>query len=371
MRTTIYAIVTNDLHHDQRMHRICSSMQDAGYDVTLVGRKKKKSPDILTMPFDQHRLACYFQNGWLFYLEYNLRVLRMLLSIRPAIIYSVDADTLLATGIYKRWSDCKMIFDSHEWYIESPEIHDRKLIKYVWNTVENIFIPNADICFTINESIAKKYEARYQKQFTVLYNVGKLTPQKVQGIADKNPYILYQGVLNKGRGLESLLMAMEDIHDVQLMICGEGDISTSLRNIAHQSHAKDRIKFLGWQSEDQLMALTRDATLGINLLDAMSKSYYYSLANKFFDYMHAGVPSVNMDFPEYRNIISKYEVGFLIQDLKKDTIVKAINQALADQPRLINMKNNCISASQMYQWQKEESKLKEALAKLNPVTDCP
>ena len=39
----IYCTVTNDLNQDQRMHRICSSMTQMGFDVTLVGRTKSNA----------------------------------------------------------------------------------------------------------------------------------------------------------------------------------------------------------------------------------------------------------------------------------------------------------------------------------------
>jgi len=39
----IASLVTNDLHQDQRMNRICTALADAGYEVTLIGRKRKTS----------------------------------------------------------------------------------------------------------------------------------------------------------------------------------------------------------------------------------------------------------------------------------------------------------------------------------------
>ena len=66
--------VTNDLNQDQRMHRICNSMLDAGYEVVLIGREKRSSQELLKQRFEQKRLKCWFESGVLFYFEYNIRL---------------------------------------------------------------------------------------------------------------------------------------------------------------------------------------------------------------------------------------------------------------------------------------------------------
>ena len=46
-------------------------------------------------------------------------------------------------------------------------------------------------------------------------------------------YILYQGALNMGRGLEQLIDAMPQVAG-RLVICGEGDLSAALREQAER-----------------------------------------------------------------------------------------------------------------------------------------
>lgn len=77
------------------MIRICSSLQAAGYEVMLVGRKRRQSLPLVERPFLQHRINCHFEAGKLFYLEFNLRLLKYLWQHPASIINSVDLDTLL------------------------------------------------------------------------------------------------------------------------------------------------------------------------------------------------------------------------------------------------------------------------------------
>lgn len=82
--------VTNDLVHDQRMIRICSTMTELGYEVQLIGRKQKKSTPISSQPYEQTRFRLFFESGKLFYVEYNLRLLIFLLFRKFDAICSID-----------------------------------------------------------------------------------------------------------------------------------------------------------------------------------------------------------------------------------------------------------------------------------------
>ncbi|HRB68220.1 MAG TPA: hypothetical protein PLO32_10550, partial [Chitinophagales bacterium] len=71
--TRIICTVTNDLVYDQRMQRICTSLQNNSYAVELVGRKLSNSPSLQAHNFQQTRLNCWFTKGVLFYAEFNIR----------------------------------------------------------------------------------------------------------------------------------------------------------------------------------------------------------------------------------------------------------------------------------------------------------
>ena len=91
----IYFTVTNDLSYDQRMHRICHSLAANGYLVTLVGRRLKTSLPLPSKSFEQKRLSCFFNKGFLFYLEYNTRLFFYLLGKRMDTVCAIDLDTIL------------------------------------------------------------------------------------------------------------------------------------------------------------------------------------------------------------------------------------------------------------------------------------
>lgn len=102
MRSIVFT-VTNDLTYDQRMDRICRTLVDAGYLVTLVGFSKSSSTLLTPKPYHQVRLHLVFSKGKMFYLEYNFRLLWWLLSNQFDIYGAVDLDTLLPQYWVSRW----------------------------------------------------------------------------------------------------------------------------------------------------------------------------------------------------------------------------------------------------------------------------
>lgn len=99
-------------------------------------------------------------------------------------------------------------------------------------------------------------------------------------------------------------------------------------------------------------------------MDASSLSYHYSLANKFFDYLQAGIPSINMDLPEYSRIIQNEKVGLLLSSLDAKQLASLIednDNGFAYQ----KMKDNCLIVSDKYIWESEAPKLLKLFEGLN------
>lgn len=346
--------VTNDITYDQRMHRICSTLIIAGFSVTIIGVVKRRSVPIALKPYNQVRLNVLFKKGKLFYLEYNFKLFWYLLFRRFDIYCGIDLDTLLPVFINAKIKGKPIVYDAHEYFTELPEIVERPLIKKAWLTLERLLLPRIKYNYTVGASIAKILSNQYGHPFEVIRNVPLLSATELK--QQEGNYILYQGALNIGRGLEPLMEAMAFI-DADLYIAGEGDLSDLLRDIASKLPHKQKIRFLGYIKPDDLKLYTAKATIGVNLVEHMGLSYYYSLSNKFFDYIHAGVPQVSMAFPEYEQLNNQYEVALLIDNLKPDTIANAINKLLTDKVCYKKLYAQTLIAKQELNWQKESVKL--------------
>jgi glycosyltransferase involved in cell wall biosynthesis len=357
--------VTTDLSYDQRMQRICTSLARAGYVVCLVGWQRPQSVPLQARPYQQHRLSGWFQSGKLFYLEYNLRLFFYLLGQRAAAWACADLDAALPTWLRARLGGQPFVYDAHELFTEVPEVVARPRVQRLWQWVEDFIVPRAHLRYTVGPALARLFEAKHPGcPFAVVRNAPEGSGPEA-GASEENhgshspvSILLYQGALNVGRGLAELLEAMPLV-PARLVICGEGDLSAALRQQAAQLGllASGQVGFRGYVLPAELRTLTAQATVGIMLLENVGLSYYYSLANKFFDYVQAGIPQLCIDFPEYRALNAQYEVAELVPDLAPATLAAALARLLpGGQPgaRYQHLAANCRRARAEWNWQAEE-----------------
>ncbi|MEM6966085.1 MAG: glycosyltransferase, partial [Bacteroidota bacterium] len=198
-RHIIFTVI-NDLNYDQRMIRICKSLVEEGYTVTLVGRQLKRSTPLRDQPFRQIRLHCFFEKGKLFYLEYNWRLLFFLLRRSWDAVCAVDLDTILPAYYVAKWKNKKMIYDAHEYFTEVPEVISRPRVKSIWEWIGNHTVPHLQFCYTVGDALADILQKKYGTPFEVIRNVP--FPSATAEQEKDKKIILYQGALNVGRGLE-------------------------------------------------------------------------------------------------------------------------------------------------------------------------
>ncbi len=360
--------VTNDLCYDQRMQRICSTLCAEGHEVTLLGRFRKTSPLLPAADYRQVRLVCWFEKGKLFYLEYNLRLFCWLLLQKSFDVYTgIDLDTIMPCLSVARLKGKKCYYDAHEYFSEVPEVVDRPLTKRIWELVARICIPRVDGAYTVGPALAKIFQKRYGIPFQVVgnmplqqANISSTAPSTPQLLNSSTlPILLYQGVLNAGRGLETAIAAMQKIEGAVLWLAGEGDLSQELRQLAKDLQVESKVHFLGYLTPKELRSITQQASIGLNLLENRGLSYYYSLANKAFDYVQAGVPSIQMNFPEYLALQEEHRVFYLLNRLEVEVLVQAIEHLLGDNDLYLALQENCKEAAKVWCWEREKEKVIE------------
>lgn len=352
MRKTIVFTVINDLRSDQRMDKICSSLQANGYEVTLLGRRLPDSPTLADKPYQQVRIPCFFKEGKAFYIEYNLKLRNWLRQHQFDIYSAVDADTLWPCISAGKKYNAPVVYDAHEYFSEVPEVVSRPRVQQFWKWWEKLWIPKVQAAYTVSTGIQKILSETHQVPFQLVRNVPSYyLPEFKAEVKEK--YILYQGALNEGRGLEFIIKAMHQV-PAFLQIIGEGDLSLSLRKLVQNEKLQNKVFFEGFIPPGQLKAYTTRAYIGINVSEPLGLSYYHSLNNKFFDYIMAGLPAITNDFPEYRAHMSKFETGILIAEANVDSIAQACNTLLNNTELHSQIRTNCLHAALEWNWQKEE-----------------
>ncbi|MEP6700941.1 MAG: glycosyltransferase [Bacteroidota bacterium] len=350
----IYFTVTNDLTYDQRMHRICNSLAENGYNVTLVGRKLPSSLPLAEKKFAQKRIRCWFNKGKLFYFEYNLRLTNYLMFQKIDTICAIDLDTIAPCHTISRFKHIPRIYDAHELFTELKEVVTRPRIQKIWQQVEKTLVPKFKWGYTVSDSIAEEFHRRYNVKYKTIRNMPLL---KAFDKNEKNEkFILYQGAVNEARAFEYLIPAMQWI-DCRLVICGDGNFMEQLKTLISNYNLENKIELKGMISPGELWKISQRACIGVAIAEKEGLNQYLALPNKFFDYIHAGLPQVTMNYPEYKKINQQFEVALLIDDLDTKRIAAAINNLLHDDVLHTRLKENCLKARLELNWQQEERKL--------------
>jgi len=362
--TSIIFCVTNDLYFDRRMHKICSSLQAAGYEVTLVGRSNKEVMKDTAPSYRRHWLTCWLKSGPFFYVEFQLRLWIFLLLQKKSILCAIDLDTMPAVFMASILKKQVRVVDAHELFTEQKEVVSRKWVHRIWLTAERWLVPRFPLGYTVNDQLSQEFKKRYGVNYVIVRNVPLTVSFPVQSMAAQQPWIIYQGAVNEGRSFETLIPAMTMV-DAPLHIYGKGNFLEEVQQLIHTYKLKDKVICHAPVLPEKLVQLTPQATIGVTLFEKTGLNQYWSLANRFFDYIMAGIPQICSDFPAYQSILAKYPVGLAVNPEDPEAIAAALNKLLTDRVVYEQCKRACWEARQELNWEREQQLLLDFYAKLS------
>ena len=346
--------VTNELNYDQRMIRICNSLVGAGFEVKLIGVEFKDSQPLQKRNYHQKRIRMFSKKGFGFYAEYNMKLFFYLLFQKADILCCIDLDTMLPVYYVSVIRRKKRVYDAHEYFSQLKEIVTRPFIYRFWHFIERRFVPKFRNGYTVSEGIREEFKDNYAANYEVIRNMPLLKPLSGNHLSRRQ--ILYRGSVNEARGFEILIPAMKNV-DAQLVVCGEGNFLEKAKHLVAQNGVGEKVIFMGRVLPSELERITNESYIGVNLVEAVGKNQILSLANKFFDYIDHAIPQVTMNFPEYKKVNEQFEIGILIDELTISFVSKALNELLENEEVYLKLKENCMAAREVYNWQKEEQKL--------------
>lgn len=351
--------VINDLVTDQRVHRTCSLLHEEGYEVVLIGRKLKNSLVLEKRSYECKRMSLLFENGPLFYAEYNSRLFLLLLTSKSNLLFSNDLDTLLPNFIISKLKGKRLVYDSHEYFTEVPELIHRPRVQKVWKWIESFVLTRIESMITVNESIANLFREKYRIKVEVIRNVP--IGSDVVNFEKEEKLLVLQGAgINVDRGGEELLSAMEFI-DGKLWVIGDGDALPKLKDLVKEKSLETKVSFKGKVPLSELKELTAKAQIGFSLDKDSNINYRYSLPNKLFDYLQASCAVICSNLVEVNRIVEDFKVGLVLEEVSPSEIAKTVNRLFEDSDLLQEFQSNAFLASKELTWDKEQSKLRNIL----------
>ena len=367
LKKIVVISVTNDLATDQRVQKVAQTLLNMGFEVLLVGRLLKGS---LPVPhYKHHRMKLFFTKGVAFYAAYHFRLFLFLLFKKADILVANDLDTLLPNYLISKIKGLPLVYDSHEYYTEVPELQGNPTKKKIWLGVEQFIFPKLKKVFTVNASIAQIYEEKYKVKLNVLRNVprkshlqfdSKATLRKQLNLPPDKKIIIMQGSgINVSRGGEEAVEAMQFVENTLLYIIGAGDAISLLKQMVIDLKLQDTVIFIAKLPYRELLNYTACADAGLTLDKDNNLNYRYSLPNKLFDYFACGLPVIASKLVEIEKIHHQFPFGILLTEVTAQSVAAAIRSVDVNAPEyqawLINIKK----ASEILCWENEEKIIEE------------
>lgn len=305
-------------------------------------------------------------NKILFYLEFYLRAFFYGLRSGANIINCHSLMMLPVAVLLKRMRNCKLIYDPHE--LETERIGLSGLFQMFSKWTEKRLIRRADAVIVVSDSIHDWYRRTYG--LDTVYTI-KNIPQRTHPISSNilkekfkipldHQLFIYQGLISEGRSIELYLQVFSKLTtNKHLVVIGFGPMEPLVRGFASRF---SNIHFHPPLSPSDILRYTCSADIGLSVIENSCLSYYYSLPNKFFEYIVAGIPLIASDFPDMSAPIEQHNIGWTVKVSEDCLYEKIQNLSSTD---LEEKKNRIRKVRSLFAWENQESTLVEVFGGLD------
>ncbi len=303
-------------------------------------------------------------------------------------VWANDLPTLLPAVKASKTLHSKVIYDSHEIYVETINqfflkqqnpikntifIALTKLMRYHGKYMEKKLLRSTSLMFTVNESLKAYFEKTYNyNNIEVLMNLPNQTDVSKKNIFDFKTHfswplnsvvVIYQGALNAGRGLNLMIDAFKYLpHNYRLVILGKGTLKNQLIEKVSKNELERRVCFLDAVPLSILIKYTQGADIGLNLLEDFNLSKKLASPNKLFEYIHAGIPVVASDTIENKKVFEKFNIGLLCENTPQNIALR-----IQETQHSKNQYTQDLTAAKTcYSWENQEANFLKAIANLCP-----
>lgn len=256
-------------------------------------------------------------------------------------------------------------YDSHELGVE--EFLERRLWRLLFppwiRSLERKTIGDASFVSTVSEGIADTLEHSYglRRRPAVIRNLPDYRHASFRPTADLIE-VLYQGMFISNRGLEPLIQSVRDWRpEFRLTIRGLGKraYEDRLHRLVAASPEAHRIRLAPPVPMMDMVGAAAAADIGIHPLQVTSDQMRYTLPNKLFEYLMAGLAVCVRDVPEMADVVGRYDVGETIESTTPSAIAAAVNRF--DRSRIDACKRRALDAAQELCWDRERDRLTAAV----------
>lgn len=298
-------------------------------------------------------------------IEWQIRLFLMF-KMEPVFMFNCHNLASLPVGIaFKLFLKSKLIYDTHE--LETERSGWPFLVRMVARQFESLMIRFVDITFVVSDSIAAWYRKTYSlsevhvlKNFPYYHNNHDVSDRDDSlkrrfKIQDDELLFIYQGTIDKGRGIELLLNAFSKV-DKKKHIVFMGFMANDLlwSKIKEYERTCSNVHVQPAVRPQEVLNYTKSADVGLYLIQDTCMSYRLTVGNKVYEYIASGLPIIASDFPDVGKIIDEYDCGWKVSanaGAILDLLDKISKEAVEEKRR------NTIKCRDKFNWSIEAEKM--------------
>lgn len=347
-------------------HKEAKTLVKAGYDVTLIAQHSKNEMvdgvKIIALPKPKNR---FFR---IFFL--TRRAYEHALKQKADIYHFHDPELLPWMVKLKRKIGAKVIYDVHEDYPNDilsklwiPRFSRATIANY-FNQYEKKQAKGLSFVIVAWPKIKEKFKkagvdnVKIINNYPILDYFGQIANKIDIDPEQKEIKLIYVGGLTSIRGIKEIIKSLGFIKNkkAKLIIVGkfqEERLKEKLKTMTEWQ----KVIFKGWLSQKEAYKEMQSANIGL-ICFLPAPNHMYSIPNKLFEYMAAGIPVVASDFYLLRKVVEGNDCGICVNPQNPKEIAKAINYLIEHPEEAKKMgENGRDVVLNKYNWQCESKRL--------------
>lgn len=319
----IAIVFLGDHYFDARCINMIKTLSAKKCSVTIYSTSKKIKKPLKI--FNDRVSEVYIKNhsvSMVKYLDWTLKIYRKINKKSYDVVIASDLYSLLPLVLRK--NNHQTVYDSREIYTKLSAHINKPIKNKIISLVEKFCVKKINKIIVTAQSDLDYLKKLYPKQkisYKTIYNYPlksfiKLNSSFLRNhlkINKKNTILLYQGVLQKHRGIIQLMKIVQNTTNTVGVIIGSGEYKKHILDYIQKHNLNSTVRLLPAVTYPQLLKITSSADIGVSLINPNSISNKFALPNKIFEYSASGLPVLSSSIPNINKHILKYNLGWSVE----------------------------------------------------------
>lgn len=350
----------HNVFDDRIFFKECSTLAHSGFNVSLIAIGEKDEIINNVNVFHLTKPKSRFERFFLLEIKLLIKAIKL-----KADIYHFHDPDLIVFGIIMKLLDKKVVYDMHE--LVYYQINDKDWLKFnlLKKIISGIYLRFEKIAVRLFDKVIIAEDGYWSyvndiylksrfkfiaiRNFSIYELIEKSAANKTLNVDDEVK-LVYAGGLSKIRGINEIIIAIQNIPKIKFIILGSWE-NIEYESICMQSDQNKKVVYIGNVRMDEVYSYLKAADIGIaNLYH--KPNYLNSLPIKAFEYMACGLPIIMSDFPYWIETFSGCAI--FVDPLNSNDIKKAIEILIENKDLRIKLsKEGRKLVKEKYTWEAE------------------